>query len=177
MLHRVRFRKDLQIFAADNPSTLSDHTKLRPPFGTLQHIPSSGSSKFWRRKGRKSLGLDLPFVFHILSCVSTIFLTPSETKKKSPAIPSHSKKRKEMYSYPIMLLFFRLHNGSFQGDVGSHFPQVAIEALHLFRGKAGADHASCSCAALLRNLSEGRRFLKPRGWFPPVVSTGPSVFF
>ena len=95
MLHRVRFRKDLQIFAADNPSTLSDHTKLRPPFGTLQHIPFSGSSKFWRRKGRKSLGLDLPFVFHItFHCVSTIFLTPSETKKKSPAIPSHSLPKK-----------------------------------------------------------------------------------
>lgn len=43
--------------AADNPTTLSDYTKLRPPFGTLQHIPSSGSNKFWRRKGRKSLGL------------------------------------------------------------------------------------------------------------------------
>ena len=33
--------------------------------------------------------------------------------------------------------------------------EVAIEALHFFRGKAGAEHASCSCAALLRNLSEG----------------------
>ena len=44
-------------------------------------------------------------------------------------------------------------------------PQVAIEALHFFRGKAGAEHASCSCAALLRNLSEGQKTL----FFPQTV--------
>ena len=66
-------------------------------------------------------------------------------------------------------------------------PQVAIEALHFFRGKAGAEHASCSGAALLRNLSEGQKtlFFSPNSvvntWgsvtlvsllFPLVLSTG-----